>query len=680
MEFKYVPTTCPYCGTGCGFNLVVRDKKVVGVQPWHRNPVNEGKLCPKGNYAWQFINNPDRLTKPLIKKDGKFVEASWDEAYKLIAQKFKSYKGEEMACLASARVSNEENYLMQKFARAVLKTPNIDHCARLCHASTVVGLAGSFGSGAMTQSIADIAESKCLLVIGTNTFEQHPLIGRRIIQAKAKGAKIIYADPRLTPTGKVADLHLQFYSGTDVALLNCFHAADPQERLGEQGVHREKDQGLREGQRSRDEGYVLPRETLKRSPAFPQRTSSPQAEWFGTSGQSAVLYSMGITQHTTGVDNVKSVANLQMLTGNLGRPGTGICALRGQNNVQGACDMGALANVYSGYQSVLVPEMKKKMEDAWGCDIAEGKVGLTVTTLVNTLADEPGKVKGLYIMGENPMLSDPDLNHVEKALKNVEFMVVQDIFLTETAQMADVVLPAIVLCRKRRHPDFDRAPGPAVEKGTGPARRGKGGLAHHFRACKVHGIRKAVPVQERRGDLYRDSKGHPLLWRHGLRAAFKTRRAPLALPDKGAPGNPHPPQGKVLPPGRALGSLPRSSGNRRRKFRMRSTRSCMTYRALHLAVAYRQHDPALARSRTRRADRLDRGQPRGCKGPGRCGQGNGKGKLPPGRNYHRYPVQKGDQERRGLPAVPLRGVCGKPSDQQCARPGGKDPRVQGMRL
>ncbi|HPD75861.1 MAG TPA: molybdopterin-dependent oxidoreductase, partial [Methanoregulaceae archaeon] len=222
MDVKYVPTTCPYCGTGCGFNLVVKDKKVVGVAPWQRSPVNEGKLCPKGTYAWEFVNSPDRLTKPLIKKDGKFVEANWDEAYKLIAGKFKSYKGEEIACLASARVSNEENYLMQKFARAVLKTPNIDHCARLCHASTVVGLAGAFGSGAMTQSIADIAESKCLLIIGSNTFEQHPLIGRRVMQAKKNGAKIIYADPRFTPTGKQADLYLPFYSGSDVAILNCF--------------------------------------------------------------------------------------------------------------------------------------------------------------------------------------------------------------------------------------------------------------------------------------------------------------------------------------------------------------------------------------------------------------------------------------------------------------------------
>ena len=447
MDFKYVPTTCPYCGTGCGFNLVVKDKKVVGVAPWQRNPVNEGKLCPKGNYAWEFVNSPDRLTKPLIKKDGKFVEASWDEALNLIAQKFKSYKGEEMACLASARVSNEENYLMQKFARAVMKTPNIDHCARLCHASTVVGLAGAFGSGAMTQSIEDIAQSKCLLVIGTNTFEQHPLIGRRIMQAKANGAKIIYADPRLTPTGRIADLHLQFYSGTDVALLNCFmqlilkNGWENKEFIAKRTKDFEKVKEV-----VMKEAYSP--ENVSKITGVPAKDIITAAEWFGTSGQSAILYSMGITQHTTGVDNVKSTANLQMLTGNLGRPGTGICALRGQNNVQGACDMGALANVYSGYQSVLVPEMKKKMEDAWGCQIAEGKVGLTVTTLINTLADEPGKVKALYIMGENPMLSDPDLHHVEKGLKNAEFIVVQDIFLTETAQLADVVLPATCFAEK----------------------------------------------------------------------------------------------------------------------------------------------------------------------------------------------------------------------------------------
>ncbi len=212
------------------------------------------------------------------------------------------------------------------------------------------------------------------------------------MQARANGAKVIYADPRLTPTGKQADLFLQFYSGLRCGITELLHAADLKERLGEQGLCQEPDQGFREGQRSRDEGDLLTRERLE-DHRYSAADIITAAEWFGKSGQSAVLYSMGITQHTTGVDNVKSVANLQMLTGNLGRPGTGICALRGQNNVQGACDMGALANVYSGYQSVLVPEMKKKMEDAWGCEIAEGKVGSHGYYTRHTLADEPGKAR-----------------------------------------------------------------------------------------------------------------------------------------------------------------------------------------------------------------------------------------------------------------------------------------------
>jgi formate dehydrogenase major subunit len=352
-----------------------------------------------------------------------------------------------MACLSSARVSNEENYLMQKFARTVLKTPNVDHCARLCHASTVVGLAGTFGSGAMTQSIADIAQAKTLFIIGSNTFEQHPLIGRRVIQAKMNGAKIIYADPRLTATGKQADLFLPFYSGTDVALFNGI-----MQQILTNGWEKKEFIEKRTKDFDKLKAVVMKPEysleNVSRITGVPEKDIATAAEWIGKSEANAILYSMGITQHTTGVDNVKSVANLQMITGNLGRPGTGVCALRGQNNVQGACDMGALPNVYSGYQAVIVPENKKKMTDAWGCEIAEGKVGLTVTDLINTLADKPGTVKCAYIMGENPMLSDPDLHHVEKGLKNLEFLVVQDIFLTETAEFANVVLPAACFAEK----------------------------------------------------------------------------------------------------------------------------------------------------------------------------------------------------------------------------------------
>ncbi len=443
MDVKYIQSTCPYCGTGCSFNLVVQNKKLIGIAPYHRSPVNEGKLCPKGVYAHEFVNSPDRLTKPLIKKDGKFVEASWDEAYDLIAKNFKKYKPSELACLSSARVSNEENYAMMKFARGVLKTTHIDHCARLCHASTVAGLAAAFGSGAMTNSIGDIATSKCCFVLGSNTFEQHPLIGRKLMQAKAAGAKLIVADPRLTPTAKQADLYMEFRSGSDVAILNGMmqeiirNGWEDKEFIEK----RTKDFDKLKAVVMKPE-YSL--ENVSKISGIPVAQLKQATEWFAKADSACILYSMGITQHTVGVDNVKSTANIQMLTGNLGKPGTGVNALRGQNNVQGACDMGALPVVFTAYQKVIDPAAHKKFSDGWGFPdgIAEGKNGYEVTTMMDVLVDKPGELKCMYIMGENPMISDPDLHHVEKALKNLEFLVVQDIFLTETAQFANVVLPS----------------------------------------------------------------------------------------------------------------------------------------------------------------------------------------------------------------------------------------------
>jgi len=447
MEIEYVPTTCPYCGTGCGFHLVVRDGRVVDVAHWQRAPVNGGKLCPKGRYAHEFINSPDRLTTPLVKKDGKFVEATWDEAYDLIAERFGSYKPGETACLSSARVSNEENYLMQKFARAVLKTPHIDHCARLCHASTVAGLAIVFGSGAMTNTIRDIVDSKCVFVIGSNTYEQHPLIARSIARAQRSGAKVIYADPRETPTAKQADLYMQFISGSDVAILNGLmqeiirNGWEDREFIEKRTKDFEK---LKEVVMKPD--YSL--ENVSKISGIPADQLKTAAEWIAQAEVACLIYSMGITQHTTGVDNVKSTANLMMLTGNLGKPGGGVNPLRGQNNVQGACDMGCLPTAFTGYQKVTDEAARKKFADAWCCGIAEAGAGYTVTEMVNVLVDNPGEIRAMYIMGENPLLSDPDLHHVEDAFGNLEFLVVQDIFLSETAQLADVVLPAACYAEK----------------------------------------------------------------------------------------------------------------------------------------------------------------------------------------------------------------------------------------
>lgn len=445
---KFVPTTCPYCGTGCSFYLVVRDNRVLGIEPWHTPPINEGKLCQKGRYAHQFIHSKDRLTRPLIKKNGVFVDSTWDEAYQLIVERFKSYRPKEFGCLASAKASNEDNYIMQKFARLVLKTNNIDHCARLCHSSTVSGLTEVFGSGAMTNSILDLQDSKCIFVLGSNTFEQHPLIGRRLVLARKRGAKIICADPRYTPTAKQADLYLSMYSGTDVALLNGL-------------MHHIIENGWedREFIESRTKGFGSLKETVMKEDynlgnaskvtGVPEPDLKTAAEWIAKYKPCALIYSMGVTQHTTGVDNVKSAANLMMLTGNIGKLGSGVNPLRGQNNVQGASDMGCLPNVYSGYQKVTDEEARSKMMGIWGVDeIAGAAVGYTVTEMVNILADEPSRIKCLYLMGENPMLSDPDIGHAKAALENVEFMVSQEIFLSETAEFADVVLPAACYAEK----------------------------------------------------------------------------------------------------------------------------------------------------------------------------------------------------------------------------------------
>ena len=444
----FVPTTCPYCGTGCSFYLVVRDNRVLGIEPWHTPPINEGKLCQKGRYAHQFIHSKDRLTKPLIKKNGAFVESTWDEAYRLVVEKFKSCRPDEFCCLASAKASNEENYLMQKFARLVLKTNNIDHCARLCHSSTVSALSEVFGSGAMTNSILDIQESSCIFVIGSNTFEQHPLIGRRLVLAKKRGAKIIYADPRYTPTARQADLCLSMYSGTDVALLNGL-----MHQIIENGWEDMEFIERRTKNFDSLKNTVMKAEYDLRSVSgitgVQESDLAKAAEWIAKTKPCALIFSMGLTQHTVGVDNVKSAANLMMLTGNIGKPGAGVNPLRGQNNVQGACDVGCLPDVYSGYQKVVSAQSREKMMRMWnGGEIAESKAGYTVTEMMDILAEGSGGIRCMYLMGENPMLSDPDINHVRKALKNVEFMVSQEIFLSETAEFADVVLPAACYAEK----------------------------------------------------------------------------------------------------------------------------------------------------------------------------------------------------------------------------------------
>ncbi len=446
-DLKATETVCPFCGCGCNLSLHTNQGKIAKVSPTKGSIVNDGSLCVKGSFGYDFIQHKDRLTTPLIKENGKFRQAGWDEALDLIANKFKQTKkqhgSDSLAGLSSARCSNEENYLFQKFMRAVIGTNNVDHCARLCHASTVAGLADAFGSGAMTNSMAEVSDAKTIFVTGSNTPETHPIIALQVFKAvRENGAKLIIADPRKLRFAPYASVWMRQKPGTDVALFNSMMHVIIEEGLEDKEFIKE-----------RTEGYgALKKVVEKYTPqkgeeitAVPKEQIIEAARIYATVKPASILYSMGVTQHVAGTNGVKSMANLAMLTGNIGKENSGVNPLRGQNNVQGACDLGALPNVYPGYQKVADPASKEKFEKAWGVKLADN-VGLTVTEIVKAAGND--KVKAIYIMGENPMLSDPDLNHVRKCLENVEFLVVQDIFLTETAELADVVLPAAGFAEK----------------------------------------------------------------------------------------------------------------------------------------------------------------------------------------------------------------------------------------
>jgi len=445
-EVEKVRTSCAYCGVGCQLDMWVHDNKLVKVEGADIEP-NFGSTCVKGRFGHTFVNRDDRLETPLIRRNGSLEKATWSEAIALVAEKIggirDKYGADAVAGLCSAKVTNEENYLFQKMMRAAIGTNSVDHCARLCHASTVTGLAAAFGSGAMTNSIAELEHAKCILVTGSNTTETHPVIATVIRRAVRKhGAKLIVVDPRRIDLVKDASVWLRQKNGTDVAWLNGMMNVIIGENLQDTAFIEEKTAGYEE---MRSVVELFNPEMVEKITGIPGEKIVEAARIFAEAEASSIVYSMGITQHITGTDNVLSVANLAMLTGNVGRASSGVNPLRGQNNVQGACDVGGLPDVYPGYQKVADPENRKKFEQAWGKQLSPDN-GLTVMEIIDSL--ETGKVKGLIIMGENPMVSDPNLNHAERALDSAEFLVVSDIFLTETAEKADVVLPAASFAEK----------------------------------------------------------------------------------------------------------------------------------------------------------------------------------------------------------------------------------------
>ena len=447
--WRDVETICPFCGVGCRIVLRVHDDNVETLYP-AEDGVSEGKLCIKGWSAHEFIHHPDRLSRPLLREDRsrEFREVSWDEALEFIERRLEAVLESDgpdaVNFLGSAKCTNEDNYALQKFARAVVGTPHIDHCARLCHASTLTGLSMTFGSGAMTNSIEDLEDADVILLIGSNTSEQHPLIGRRIIKAvKEKGAHLIVADPRQIDLVAVSRLHLRHRPGTDAAIINGILHVIIEEGREDRKFIKEHTEGFGEVAKSLRDYTPQYVETIT---GVPSHKIVEAARIYADAENASIVYAMGITQHVSGTDNVLALANLAMATGNVGRRGTGINPLRGQNNVQGACDMGVLPDFFPGYQPAEDLNVLDFFSKSWNTERLPEKSGLTLCEMTEAILEK--RTKWMYIMGENPALSDPDSGHVRHALEKIGFLVVHDIFLTETAAFADVVLPGASYAEK----------------------------------------------------------------------------------------------------------------------------------------------------------------------------------------------------------------------------------------
>jgi formate dehydrogenase alpha subunit len=450
-----VKTICPYCGVGCGIQVQPGEEPGdMRFMPWGDAPVNDGKICIKGGAATQVVNHEDRLTDPLIKEDGEFREASWEEAYSKIVSELERVREEHgpdgMGFYGSSKTMNEENYLLQKLARR-FGTNNIDNCTRMCHASTVWALRTSLGAGAMTNSMADLEEEGDLFWIhGANPAEQHPIANSVYFrQAVLDGATVIQVDPHKNKTTQTFDIdgtdrhiHLQLNPGTDIPLLNIVvktildhHEENPDDGWIDEEFISERTEGFEHLKETLED---FDKEAAAEECGVPLEDIEAAARKYAKAGNAAIFTGMGMSQHTSGVDNVQNEINLALMTGNVGRPGTGVNPLRGQNNVQGTCDVGAMPNVLPGYQLVDDDEARESVEEVWGFDVPS-EPGLTNVEI----SHEAGKsVHGLFVMGENPIMSEPDANQVADRFEKLEFIAVQDIFMTETAKYADVILPA----------------------------------------------------------------------------------------------------------------------------------------------------------------------------------------------------------------------------------------------
>ena len=455
---KQVDSVCPYCGVGCQLTYNVKDNKILYVEG-RDGPANHARLCVKGRYGFDYANHPQRLTQPLIRradapKRGDFTmdperlldvfrEASWEEALNLAGDKFRQIRDQHgkksLVGFGSAKGSNEEAYLFQKLVRTGFGSNNVDHCTRLCHASSVVALLEGLGSGAVSNPIMDVTKAEVVIVIGANPTVNHPVAATWIKNAVKNGTKLVVCDPRRSEMARIAHRFLQFKPDTDVALLNAMMHVIVTENLVNKDFIDSRTIGFDE-LRKNVEGYSP--EAMAPICGIDADTIKHVARLYASSKASMILWGMGVSQHIHGTDNARCLIALALMTGQIGRPGTGLHPLRGQNNVQGASDAGLIPMMYPDYQDVSNPQTQARFEAAWNLPSGtlDDKPGLTVVEVMHAI--KKGEVRGLYVMGENPAMSDPDANHARESLAALDHLVVQDIFLTETAYLADVILPA----------------------------------------------------------------------------------------------------------------------------------------------------------------------------------------------------------------------------------------------
>ncbi len=439
-------TICTYCGVGCNLEVSTKNGEILSIQAPYDAEVNQGHTCLKGRYAFKFYNHADRLTSPLIKKNGQFEKATWDEAYNYIHEKLSAIRTEfgpdSFGAISSARCTNEENYLMQKFTRAVMGTNNIDGCARVCHSPTALGMQRTFGTGAATNSIKDLQLTDCMLVIGANVTSGHPVTGAKIKQRAMKGKTLIVIDPRETELVKYADHFLQLRPGTNVAVLNMMFYYIISDSLVDESFVDQRTEGFLD---FKNEILNIDLDKLEKVSGVPREKVRAAAKAYAAAPNAMSFHGLGVTEHSQGTFTVMQIANLAMITGNIGRPGVGVNPLRGQNNVQGSADMGVQPHQGAGYLDVNSTEVRKKYEAFYGVGLPH-KEGLKIPDMFeNALTNN---LKAMWIIGEDVVQTDPNTQKVRKAMQALDLLVVQELFMTETSKEAHVILPGASFLEK----------------------------------------------------------------------------------------------------------------------------------------------------------------------------------------------------------------------------------------